>query len=56
MLILMCPFFVCYCYISDIAILPRFRMIVVVVLGLMFCRCLCCIIATTTLVWWLEWL
>ena len=32
--------------IFGIAILPPFRMVVGVVLGRMFCKCLCCIVAT----------
>ena len=46
---------VCEHDIFDIIILPPFRMVVEVVLGRMFCRCICCIVATTILVWWLRW-
>ena len=52
---LMGLFLVCESGIFGIAILPPFRMVVGVVLGRMFCRCLCCIVATTILVWWLGW-
>ena len=49
------PFLVCESGIFGTAILLPFRMVVGVVLVRMFCRCLCCIVATTILVWWLGW-
>lgn len=48
-------FLVCESGIFDIAILPPFQMVVEVVLGRMFYRGLCYIVATTILVWWLGW-
>ena len=47
---LMGLFLVCESGIFDTAILPLFRMVVGVVLGRMFCRCLCCIVSTAIVV------
>ena len=41
-------FLVCENDIFRITILPPFQMVVGVVLGRMFCRCLCCIVAITS--------
>ena len=46
---------VCDNDIFGIAILPPFRMVMGVVLGSMFCRYLCYIVAVAILVWWLRW-
>ena len=55
MILLMGISLVCESGIFGTTILPPFRMVVGVVLSRVFCSCLCCIVVTTILVWWLGW-